>query len=93
MNLEQIKNEVAVKHGFENFEQIIDCIYVNSNGAGSIMEDIIDEVAAEHARQMCDEQIKACAKNADAGYDHIEECPFVDTQSILNTPNVVTTKP
>lgn len=56
------------------------------------VELFINEAMQEYAKQCCDEQIKACAENAELeiycqhGYGALKQ------DSILNIPNIVTTK-
>ena len=48
MTLEEVKDKVAVKHGFENFEQVRTCLDVGTLTANTA-EDILDQVANEYA--------------------------------------------
>jgi len=83
INLEQIKNQVAKKHGFKAWKDV-----------GVIYRYIYtDEIAEYYAQQCCDEQIKACCENAkiheDWNADYTQCNYYVDEDSILSTPNVV----
>lgn len=86
--IEEIKNSVAVKYGFENFNRFANnCIDID------LFNDIINEVAEQYAKQCCDEQIKACSESATANvvYDSFDGTydAVVSKKSIVNTPNVV----
>lgn len=52
IDLEEIKNQVAVKYGYKDWEWFP----FEERGRR------VDEVATEYAKQCCDEQIKACAE-------------------------------
>lgn len=94
--IEEIKNEVAVKHGYKDWlelchhYQYVEFSHNEFNG-------YLNEVATEYAKQCCDEQIKECCNNASIkqeneyidsliGYAIVSR---IDEDSILNTPNVV----
>jgi len=57
--LEQIKYEVAIKHGYENFEQVITDIDLDKL-SGNTVEYILNECMQEHAKQMCIKQKQLC---------------------------------
>lgn len=92
IDIDEILNDIAIKNGYESF--------MDAARIGNIhyVPLIAKEAAQEYAKQCCDEQIKACAENAtayavyssddDGTYDGV-----VSKNSILSTPNVVTTKP
>jgi len=79
--LEEIKDKVAKDKGYKNWSWMP----FNERNYN------FDEVATEYSKQCCDEQIKACAENVNYSCEH---CGFEhkDSEKILNTPNVVTTK-
>lgn len=84
-NLEEIKNEVAVKFGYVNWMKCVDSPSFKYSF-------YIDEVMQEYAKQCCDEQKKIIAEKI------LIECKsklLGDElyKQISNTPNVVTTKP
>ena len=80
--LHQIKDEVAVKYGFENFESII-----NRIGRRNIIK-ICDEAAELYAKQIalaaCEKQREICAEKATIQYHYL--LSTVDKDSILNAP-------
>lgn len=90
-NLEEIKEGVAIKHGFKNWFSLTNHCWQNLQFKR--LHDCEDEVAEEYAKQCCDEQIKACAEKAqdEATSSYAGEI-IVEVDSILNTPNVVTKK-
>jgi len=89
--IEEIKNEVAVKHGCTNW--IILVRKVNCGISYTDFINIENEVATKYAKQCCDEQIKACAENVAIRDEELNPSYELAEFSILNTPNVVTTKP
>ena len=56
--IEEIKNEVAVKHGYKNWHDADLCTSYDQSDA------LVTEAMQEYAKQCCDEQIKACAENS-----------------------------
>lgn len=97
--IEEIKNEVSVKHGYESFYFMLLHMYAGESKPIDV-SDIISEAMQEYAKQCCEEQKNACAENAEI--KTISECVvnsdegyfdgyrvIVDKESILNTPNVV----
>lgn len=94
--LEEIKKEVAVKYRFKSWERILELVSLRDCPI-NWFEEYENEVAEEYARQCCEEQIKACLENAEVIEDPDNNNPYtshriIDIESILNTPNVVTTK-
>lgn len=85
-NIEEIKNEVAVKHGFDEWD-----IYSFNRSNGTNIDAMVNEVAIEHSKQCCDEQIKSCSNEVKYACSH---CGFEhkDSENVINTPNVVTLK-
>lgn len=96
--IEEIKKDVAVGHGFDEWN-----IYDFNRANGSNIDLMVREIAIEYAKQRCDEQIQDCYINAEVKticesvFDNNEGGYFdiykvvVCEESILNTPNVVTT--
>lgn len=64
------------------------------NEAELDFKESVTDVIINHNKQCCDEQIKACAENATATFYIENNVKFfgVNKDSILTTPNVVTTK-
>jgi len=85
-SLEEIKNEVAVKHGYKDWHDADLCTSYDQSDA------LVSEAMQEYAKQLCDEQIIACAEQfVDTTMDM--NIPYGEIRdNILNTPNVVTTK-
>lgn len=90
-NIEEIKNEVAVKHGYVDFKHIKGCILLGKIDP-SFVEYILNEIAEEYAKQCCQTQIVNCTINLNVDYPKGTEKYSDAVNSILNTPNVVTTK-
>lgn len=94
--IEEIKDKIAHQHGYKDFMDVLksfDC----AKSTYTEVNFIINEAIQEYAKQCCEEQKKACWKNADVHYDESgmmdnyirTDCVAVDKDSILNTPNVV----
>lgn len=74
--IQQIKDEVAARHGYENFAQI--SVYIDIDKMiGNQIEDILDDCMKEIAKQTATAQREACYDN------YIDSC-----NDILNTPLV-----
>ena len=56
--LEEIKDEVAIKHGFDDWKQTM-----HRTGRPFLIE-MMEEVAHKHAKQMCEHQKQICNDNA-----------------------------
>lgn len=96
IDLEEIKNEVAVSYGYNDWKDLLK-MHVRLNHVVTSAEYSIEalsnyenEAMQEYAKQCCDEQIHMCAENANAFIGIYDE-PLVAKCSILSTPNVVTT--
>jgi len=86
IDLEKIKNEVAVKHGYKSFQKLLYSFYKDSDTISLEVQKVVNEVATEYARQMCDEQINVCAQEYVKPYEGMQRERVL---VILNTPNVV----
>lgn len=84
--IEQIADVAAQKRGYRS----IDMLLVSHKPYDAWQ--VIKEVSDEHAKQCCDEQIKACAENAKEkvipGGTYKGPFKMIDKDSILSTPNV-----
>lgn len=78
--LEEIKDEVAIKHGFKDFESIH---MYDFNG------DWIDDIAKSYTSEVAKEVLKRVAERAKTITEHPPHllCPrtYIDRSSILNT--------
>ena len=63
MKLTEIKENTAIKHGYDNFEQIITACDLDKL-SGNTMEDVLNDCMREYAKQMCIEQRELCASHA-----------------------------
>lgn len=82
-SIEEIKNQVAVRHGFKKWSHIP----MVKKGL------YIDEVAYEYAKQCCQTQIVKCTINLNVDYLKRTEKYSDAVNSILNTPNVADINP
>lgn len=73
--LQKIKNEVAHKYGFSDWEQLVEC--------DPDVDDYVDEIANLYAIAMCEEQKKQCHAAAS-----IQSLPNTIFKAILETKNV-----
>lgn len=92
--IEEIKNEVAVKNRYGKWDDIM--FYHNGGGSSLSAEklsNMVNEVAEEYAKQRCQTQIVNCTINLNIDYPKGTEKYSDAVNSILETPNVVTTKP
>jgi len=82
IDLEKIKNEVAVKHGYNMWLDILGIFSTSTDISYLQLIELENEVATEYARQMCDEQIHACsiAVNSER---------LMAQRLVQSTPNVV----
>lgn len=86
--LTQIKDRVAQKHGYENWNDIItdiDSHFVDV----SVIEELVDESMQEYANTRCIRQRELCAENATATVKpdlRGGEWVMVDEDSILTAP-------
>ena len=81
IDLEKIKNEVAVKHGYNMWLDILGVFSTSTDISYLQLIELENQVATEYARQMCHNQIISCANEV------IDEDYFYEV--VLNTPNVV----
>ena len=95
--IEQIRDEMAVEHGWESRHQI-DEAYKNNSISQYSFDDYLEDVAKVYAQQCCEAQRIACAENAKITLNPNSETwgqgrpvilAMVDKQSILDTPLVV----
>lgn len=80
--IEEIKNEVALKHGYDNWPDLI-CQMLHVGWRMTAFLKYENEAIQEYAKQCCDEQIKACAEKYDNSNDELDYY-----QVIISTPNV-----
>lgn len=73
--LQEIKDEVAKKHGLANYLEAN--VYNRAN-------ELADEVAKLYAQSACREQREICAERATIDYQDI--VPRIDENSIKNAP-------
>lgn len=75
--IEEIKNQVAVKLAYINWSNL------QRDYCRSPIDEIIQEIAQEYAKQMCEKQREACDEN------FRKWNPKISTDDILLTPNVL----
>lgn len=98
--IEEILNQKAKENhpGYELFTYLFDDQLSDTRIKDLV--NVVFEAMQEYAKQSCDEQIRECFNNASVkqeseyidsltGYAVVSR---IDEDSILNTPNVVTTK-
>jgi len=82
--IEQIKNEVAVKNNFTDWASTMHLI-----GRPSIVL-MMEEVAKEYAKQMCEKQREICSEQFSIsfipGLVGAQKVKILDKESILNAP-------
>ena len=83
--IEEIKNEVAVKHGYKDWRDADLCTSYDQSDA------LVSEAMQEYAKQRCDEQILQCAEVLKKGTPNKLMNGNLK-EYVIQTPNVVTTK-
>ena len=95
--IEEIKNEVAVKHGYKDWHDADLCTSYDQSDA------LVSEAMQEYAKQRCDEDQSRNKELIETLEFALKAIKAVNSfgasaaiikriESVLNTPNVVTTK-
>lgn len=84
VDLQKIKDEVAVKHGYSHWLDFISTMLTEGWSTKKLLK-LENEAMHEHSKQCCQLQIEACAENV---LHTTSDVPTEFIESILNTKNV-----
>lgn len=86
MNLAEVKDDYARKHGWENWEDL----KANLDRDELSLEVHMEKVSMRYSRECCMASLDKAAENAEADYEYMEGhyMPYVQSDSITNHENI-----